>query len=190
MKKLEDIPLTEEQRQLVSDNHQLIFGAAHKYGINLDEHYDTLAIALCKAAQSFNPNAGFTFATYAYKAMEREYIKYFRQQGRQKIIPDGLIQSANEPVTRDPDSPDSLYFIPEHRSSMKPGIERLTVIDFASTLNETEQKVFWLLYFGSSDAEIAKKMNFTRATAWHTKIRLRRQWHLYNRNYQEARRCY
>lgn len=42
--------LTEEQRKLVEDNHDLIYEYAHENNISIDEYYDVLAIALCDAA--------------------------------------------------------------------------------------------------------------------------------------------
>lgn len=42
--------LTEEQRKLVEDNHDLIYEYANENNISIDEYYDVLAIALCDAA--------------------------------------------------------------------------------------------------------------------------------------------
>ena len=46
--------LTSTQQKMVEENHNLIYGMAHKYKINLDEYYDVLAIGLCKAAMTFD----------------------------------------------------------------------------------------------------------------------------------------
>lgn len=58
--------------QLISDNHNLIYGCASQYGIDVDEYYDILAIGLCKAAHNYNENQG-SFSTCAYQYMLQEY---------------------------------------------------------------------------------------------------------------------
>ena len=42
--------LTKEQKELVENNHKLIYYYIHKNGLSVDEYYDILAIGLCKAA--------------------------------------------------------------------------------------------------------------------------------------------
>lgn len=75
--------LTEDQRQLVEENHNLIYGFAHRHHINLDEYYGTLAISLCKAGETFNDKKG-KFSTYAYTLMWRDYLNEMEAKFTQK----------------------------------------------------------------------------------------------------------
>ena len=63
--------LSNKQKALVAENHNLIYGYAHKYNINVEEYYDVLAIGLCMAALSYNSNKG-AFSTHAYMMMRKQ----------------------------------------------------------------------------------------------------------------------
>lgn len=84
------IPLTEEQRQLVADNHKLIFGYAKMHNLQIDDinriqynytsnedWYGTLATALCYAALTWDKTKG-SFSSWAYLNMDGEVkrVKY------------------------------------------------------------------------------------------------------------------
>ena len=68
--------LNDEQRKIVENNHDLIYGYAHKMGISIDEYYDILAIGLCKAAKAFDESKG-RFSTLAYCCMKNEMCRYY-----------------------------------------------------------------------------------------------------------------
>lgn len=57
--------LTEEQKKLVEDNHNLIYGYCHRYNLNVEEYYGDLAVTLCEAAQTYKEEKS-KFTTYAY----------------------------------------------------------------------------------------------------------------------------
>ena len=42
--------LTQQQQQLVEDNHKLIYFYLYRNSLSVDEFYDVAAIGLCKAA--------------------------------------------------------------------------------------------------------------------------------------------
>ena len=46
--------MTEEQRKLVEDNHNLIYSFLQKYHLTIDEYYGLAAIGLCKAGKTYN----------------------------------------------------------------------------------------------------------------------------------------
>mgnify|MGYP003291722341 CR=1 FL=1 len=49
-----DFVLTEEQRKLIEENHNLIYSYMIKHNLEFSEYYDLLAIALCKVAVYYN----------------------------------------------------------------------------------------------------------------------------------------
>ena len=66
--------LTKEQKELVENNHKLIYYYIHKNGLSVDEYYDILAIGLCKAALHFDESKGIKFVTYAMFVMRNEHL--------------------------------------------------------------------------------------------------------------------
>ena len=65
-----DTKLTNDQRKLVEQNHNLIYAFLHTKNLNIEEWYDVCAISLCKASQTFNSELGTRFSSYAYKCMQ------------------------------------------------------------------------------------------------------------------------
>ena len=63
--------LTSNQKNLVEENHNLIYGFAKLHKIDVNEHYDVLAIGLCKAAIAYDADKS-KFSTYAYQKMKGE----------------------------------------------------------------------------------------------------------------------
>ena len=70
--------LTKEEQNIVEDNHNLIFGVANKYRLDLEEWYGLLAIELCNTVHKYKPNKG-SLSTYYYirvkGLMSKEYHK-------------------------------------------------------------------------------------------------------------------
>lgn len=75
--------LNGEQKKLVEDNHSLIYWYAGKYHIPIDEYYDILATALCKAAYYYDPNKG-AFSTCATTFMRNELLMLNRRENQLK----------------------------------------------------------------------------------------------------------
>ena len=70
--------LTEEQKQTVEDNHNLIYWYINMNKLDLSEYYDLLAIELCKAVISYDKEKGSLSNYYKLKcdqAMQKEYLK-------------------------------------------------------------------------------------------------------------------
>lgn len=77
--------LTDEQRQIATDNHGLIgkYLNDHKSTMEYEDWYDILAIGLCQAARSYNPERG-AFSTFAYKCMSIEVAKIQRYNNKNR----------------------------------------------------------------------------------------------------------
>ena len=67
--------MTDEQRKLVEDNHNLIYGFLNKKELT-DDYYDIVALGLCKAAMNYDESKG-RFSTLAFKCMDREIGIYY-----------------------------------------------------------------------------------------------------------------
>ncbi|MGI6201618.1 MAG: hypothetical protein ACOYJA_12695 [Christensenellales bacterium] len=69
--------LTDQQRQLVADNHNPIYAYLHSKRLPVDDFYDLAAVGLCKAALAYDPARG-KFSTLAWQTMSREIGNEFR----------------------------------------------------------------------------------------------------------------
>ncbi len=92
---------TEARNILIERNLRLVAHIAKKYvsqGQESDDIISVGTIGLIKAIDSFNPDNGTRFATYAGKCLQNEILMYFRS--RKKL---SLETSLNEPVEIDKD---------------------------------------------------------------------------------------
>lgn len=78
---MENYYLTDSQRQLITENHDLIYGFAHKYKLDVDEWYDVCALALCYAATKYDSTKG-AFSTIAYWYMFGRVSRHLRNKNR------------------------------------------------------------------------------------------------------------
>ena len=82
--------MTEKQRKLVNDYHDLIYKFLYDYGYDIDDFYDLAAIGLCKAAISWDESKG-SFVNHAYARMRSELSHYFTIQNYKKRVPSCMI---------------------------------------------------------------------------------------------------
>lgn len=73
----EERMLTKEEREIVEDNHDLIYMVADCMELDIDDYYGLLAIALCHAAQKYKKRKrAYDFTDYAKIIMMRELLSY------------------------------------------------------------------------------------------------------------------
>ena len=89
--------LTEEQKKLVSDNHDLIDFFVNIKKLQKDDYYYVLAEALCKAAKNYNKDLS-AFRTYAVYAMNTALKNAIRKNSQPTTVPETIIISANKNV--------------------------------------------------------------------------------------------
>lgn len=89
--------LNDEQRELVEKNHNLIYGYAKRHNIDVEEHYDILAIGLCKAASTYDVSTNNKFSTLAERCMRNEFNSYYRSTQKKNVIPVNNIVSYDSP---------------------------------------------------------------------------------------------
>ena len=75
--------LTEEQKRLVEENHNLIYWYCHKYNLDIEEYYGLFAIELCRAVQLYDPTKS-KIATYIIKAFWNKHVNYDKGKKRNK----------------------------------------------------------------------------------------------------------
>lgn len=134
--------LTSTQQKMVEDNHKLIYGAAHKYKINLEEYYDVLAIGLCKAAMAFDETKG-QFSTFAYIIMLKMNTRMASDDG-DCVVEFGDMFPDNVDIEKDTAETDYIRFLCKKIS------------------NPQEQEVIKLLADGFTQSEIAERIGVSR----------------------------
>lgn len=70
--------LTEQQKELVEKNHNLIYWVLNKYNLEMSEYYDLLAIELCHTIMKYDSKKGSLSNYYKMRCdsvLKREYAK-------------------------------------------------------------------------------------------------------------------
>lgn len=83
------------RNKLIEHNLRLVAHIAKKYhssGCDQDDLISIGSIGLIKAIDSFNPDSGTRFATYAGKCLQNEILMYFRAQ--KKLASESLLSDA------------------------------------------------------------------------------------------------
>lgn len=168
-------PLTEEQRELVTKNHNLIYGYAYKRKISIDEYYGILAIALCKAAKGFDKSKA-EFTTFAFNCMENELCSYWKETQKKSAIPSESIVPYDA-QTFEEDSNNQNNFLenfPDYKS-YNDMIYAIMSSEFAQKLTAREKTIVYLLITGLTHSEIAEKFGCNRQNITYFVGRIRKK---------------
>ena len=171
-------PLTDEQRKLVEENHDLIYGYAMKHNISVDDYYGVLAMGLCDAAKKFDKSKG-SFSTIAYMRMRWMFDWYLQHEGRASKIPDSEVFSYNRPTN----SESKTFFfevIGDNFSTDNSMIDDIALNSFVDTLSEKENEVIKLLLDGKSQVDIANMMGVKKQNVGYYVSTIRKKWKEYN----------
>ncbi len=178
---MENFALTHEQQELAAENHNLIYRFAQTMAIDVEEFYDILAIALCKAAKTFDKSRGLRFSTLAFQCMKNEYNMYWRRELNSKHVPPGLIVSYNTLISNDSD--ENSQFISIITNKTCEGVNdsgNIEVEEFMETLHPIQRDVLTYLMDGCKVSEIADKLGCSRQYVYRVRRSIRRLWHLYS----------
>ena len=144
--------LTEEQKKMVKDNHNLIYYYCRKNDISIDTYYDVCAIGLCKAAATYDKEQS-TFANYALYVINNEVKGIYRQnasRGKQDV----QVFSYDKILTNNyGDEYTLLDFI---ITDGKDAYDSSILTDFNKIWNKREKRIALLLYEGYTQEEISK----------------------------------
>lgn len=100
--------LTDEERELVTNNHNLIYSYLNKFHLP-DDYYDLCAIGLCRAAHFYKPENG-KFSVFAFTCMSNiismEWRKVQRQVRTTVSLNDTVCNEEQAPINLDSIIPD------------------------------------------------------------------------------------
>ena len=152
--------LTKEQKELVENNHKLIYYYIHKNGLSMDEYYDILAIGLCKAALRFDESKGIKFVTYAMFVMRNEHWANERLKRNKNRNAPVLSLSTQIHINKDSNDMTLEDFIPGDRDIF----DSLILLDIEKILkDETLIKICKLALAGYNQREMKEYVNLSQS---------------------------
>ena len=177
--------LNVKQQHLVEDNHNLIYSFAHSKKLDLEEYYDLLAIALCKAALVYDKNKGM-FSTLVYMCMDNEIKLIKRKENAQKTIPKYLIDSLDYIYTSDDDDVEnSLKEIIIKDMFPAPDESVVNAIMFNNfyyqNLDDRERTIVDLVFEGKNQTDISKKLSVSQPQISRLIKEIKTKWIKYNK---------
>ena len=149
--------LSAEQRKLVEDNHNLIYGFIHRHNLPVDEYYGVLAIGLCKAAHNFKIGK-CTFGTYAEYMFKHElYVARYYDNKQPKTVNTIVIQADSEDEGNEFNLLDKVAVTEDTKDTVCDEVVKDIIIEeFKSKLPDIKRKIFDLLIQEKKKKDIAE----------------------------------
>lgn len=164
--------LNDKQREMVTVNHNLIYGFLKKYHLDVEEWYGDAAIGLCKAAETFDESKA-TFGAYSYKCMFNEVMCEKRRRRSQYMIPeDELVYYETECSN---DAGDTCTILDQLASdtNLEETVESNTAIgEIMDKLNDDEKTVLILTHYGYTQNIISERIGCSQRVVSKIKSRV------------------
>lgn len=171
--------MTDEQRKLVEDNHNLIYGFLNKKELDIDYYYDIVAIGLCNAAMTYDSTKG-KFSTFAYGCMNRELKIYNNYLNRKKSVPEDIVYSYNVKANEDVSESIIDAVIEDSNNNIDYSTETISFNYFLNTLKDRERLIIEHLKNGLTQQEIAKELNRSQQAISLKVKEIRKRWERYS----------
>lgn len=162
--------MNEEQRELVTENHNLIYSFLNLYNLPIEEYYDLAAIGLCKAAIYFDPTKS-KFSTFAYECMYTSVFKEIKRAKASKRIPESCLFYYQAEIG-DEDGRAFEESMPSLECVEDTVFLKSAILSFIDSLNEYEKDVLRLLSDGHTQTEIGRMLGCSQAHVSRAKIRI------------------
>lgn len=168
-------PLTKQQKKLVEENHNLIYGFAKSRKLDIDHYYDILAIGLCKAAKIYDEDQ-CKFSTFAYRCMEIEIYAYWKRNIKKYGTIEEIALCDNHYMYKN-------GFGIKTLSTHDIVVNNIIVSAFLNTLSKKEKTIIELIMNGLQQKEIADMMNCTQQNISFFVKKVHKKWNKYmNKN--------
>lgn len=155
--------MTEQQKKLVEDNHNLIYSFLHQYNLPIEEYYDLAAIGLCKAAILYDANKA-CFSTYAYRSMwthvfteERKKIAAIRIPENQIVYYQAEMDDSENRATS------YINYISANENVEDEVLSDIVINEYMSKLKDEHKKIIILLKNGYTQREISQMVGYSQA---------------------------
>lgn len=166
--------MTEEQKLLVENNHNLIYFMIHKMNESVEEYYDLAAIALCKAAINYRPDNG-SFANFACRCIRNEILLDHRARMMPKRWMNEYLISYDAPTlvqNEDGEEITLLEQLKSFESVENEALSRIMYLEVVEQLGKTDSKVLEFFEKGLKQQEIAEIMGVSQANISRVKRRV------------------
>ena len=150
--------------KMIEENHNLIYKYAFAHNVSLDEYYDVLAEALCRAVSRYDSSKG-KLSTLVFKMMDYMLINEYKKRYNKKSIPAECIVYYESNRESEDTNIDYSNLISGVNNNMEEDIVfKLSILPIVKHLPQREKKVYDCLMSGMSYSEIATKMKTTKST--------------------------
>lgn len=163
--------MTNEAKKLVIENHNLIFYFLNKRNMSIEEWYDILAIALCKAAKTFDENKS-KFITYVLKCINNAVCEELRLQDCLNRKVNKTTCSYEEKIYNHSDLTVQ-SILPNTFNTESEAITNVVFLDCYNQLCDRNKKIVSMLADGYNMKEIGKKFGITSEAVRLIKIKFR-----------------
>ena len=170
--------LNDAQRDFVEKNFNLCYECAHRhirnnetlyrYGWDFDDLVSLASLALCRAAEVFDPSKGYKFTTLffriwnnavAFEVRRMFSLKRYNPAGvlsYDRIVNDETGATYLDMIESDDDTPETAVIRNESRQKLN---------QFISELSGTQEKVFYLYHSGMKQKEVSSAMGISQSYA-------------------------
>lgn len=139
--------LTDRERSLVEENHNLIYSFLHMRDLDVDEYYGLVAESLCNAVMHWEEDRG-RLSTFFYRVAISDLYKEWRRRGAKKRINSGELPLDDVIVSCN-------YFL-EDDVIIKETMEEINCSEYAELVD--------LRLKGYTQEQIAKELGVTQTT--------------------------
>ena len=171
--------LTEEERDKVSDNHNLIYSYINMKGLNQEEWYDILAITLIEAVQNYDSERGSTFANFAYRCFDYAMCDVITFSDREKRQPKDKVLSLDyEYINENDEHITLLESIEDKTDNYEPMLNKIMRENFINSQNVTakQKQIYNMLYDGLTMHEIARILGISHQAVAETRKILQKKY--------------
>lgn len=170
--------LTAEQSMLVEQNHNLIYHYINAHDLTIDEYYDILAIALCKAAEAYDPSKGVCFSTFTYRCFYNACSLYRRDEMASKRIPQHMMVYYDAPVENSAGQESHELIDVISYAKYRHGFEYSDVLieQFMKHLTDKQCEVLVCRLRGEKGVDIAEHVGCTPQAVSITRKQIKKRW--------------
>lgn len=153
--------LTERQKQLVTDNHGLIYKFLNYYKLG-DDYYDVAALALCKAACSYDTREA-CFATFAYCCMKNEVLSQMSKDNKQSYSHYDDCDSFGNPFIESLPSKANVF-------------NNVVIREFSDCLCDAEKMILFYLMNNLNECDLSEILSCTQQYISKIRKRIQSKW--------------
>ena len=152
--------MTDEQRNLATDNHNLIYTFLHKNNLEVDDWYDIVSIGFCKGICTFAAAKG-ALSTYCWKCMAREYLT--AKEHSVKDLIERVPMISIDADYADGDNPGMHDLVTVNGSFENAIVDSIVFKDWILRQRQKDLPIIRGKLMGLSAAEVGRRMGCTRA---------------------------